>query len=288
MVSYKYDAWGKWINKDTASNGTTLGDTLVTVNPFIYKGYYYDSETDWYYLKSRYYCPVLSRFINLDNTNYLEPGSIDGVNLFAYCGNDPVMGYDPNGNFSFKKLWSKVKGTIKKAVNKVVDYFLEKTDIKFDYGFGFIENQIRTGGIDKIWDASWKNGEGTVTMWSPLNLFGIDSTINLSFGLTSEKVLYFGIGHSMETGEGVVTTTWGHRVVPYAFATVAIKTYNYVKEKVQNIDWNVIGRVAKGVAIVALIAVGAWAVITFAPGLLPIVAKLAVPALASFIVYLNL
>jgi len=121
-----------------------------------------------------------------------------------------------------------------------------------------------------------------------VNLFGIDSTINLSFGLTNKKGLYFGVGHSMKTGEGVVTTTWGHRVVPYAFATVAIKTYNYVKEKVQNIDWNVIGRVAKGVAIVALIAVGAWAVITFAPGLLPIVAKLEVPALASFIVYLNL
>jgi RHS repeat-associated protein len=97
MVSYKYDAWGKWINKDTASNGTTLGDTLVTVNPFIYKGYYYDSETDWYYLKSRYYCPVLSRFINLDNTNYLEPGSIDGVNLFAYCGNNPIKHIDGSG-----------------------------------------------------------------------------------------------------------------------------------------------------------------------------------------------
>lgn len=67
MVSYKYDAWGNWINKDTASIGTTLSDALVIVNPFIYKGYYYDSETDWYYLKSRYCCPVLSRFINLDN-----------------------------------------------------------------------------------------------------------------------------------------------------------------------------------------------------------------------------
>ncbi|MDC7242661.1 MAG: RHS repeat-associated core domain-containing protein [Sphaerochaetaceae bacterium] len=73
------------------------------VNPFIYKGYYYDSETDWYYLKSRYYCSMLSRFINMDNTNYLEPGSMDGVDLFAYCGNNPVMYVDPSGNMS--KFW---------------------------------------------------------------------------------------------------------------------------------------------------------------------------------------
>jgi hypothetical protein len=40
---------------------------------------------------------VLSRFINLDNTNYLEPGSIDGVNLFAYCGNNPIKHIDGSG-----------------------------------------------------------------------------------------------------------------------------------------------------------------------------------------------
>lgn len=88
----------------------------------------------------------------------------------------------------------------------------------------------------------------------------------------------------METGEGVVTTTWGHRVVPYAFATVATKTYNYVKEKVQNTDWNVIGRVAIGVGIV----VAAAALVYFAPYLLAMLIKAGVPALAAFIVYLNL
>jgi RHS repeat-associated protein len=292
MVSYKYDAWGNWINKTSASNGTSLGDTLVAVNPFIYKGYYYDSETDWYYLKSRYYSPLLSRFINMDNTNYLEPGSVAGVNLFAYCNNDPVMGFDPNGNFSFKKLWGKVKGTVKKVVNKVVDYFLEKADIKRDYGFGFIENQIRTGGIDKIWNSSWKNGEGTVTMWSPLNLLGIDSTINISLGLTSENGLYFGLGHSMETGDGVVTTTWGTRIVPYAFAAATVKVGKHIKDKVESVDWGVIGRkVAIGAGIVvgvAAVAVVAWFLAVTVPGLLPVLAKFAGTAAASYIVFLNL
>jgi hypothetical protein len=76
LVTYKYDAWGNWINKSSASNGTSLGDTLVIINPFIYKGYYYDKETD-------------------------------GINLFAYCGNNPVMHIDENGNKWWNPLsWS--------------------------------------------------------------------------------------------------------------------------------------------------------------------------------------
>jgi len=103
MVTYKYDAWGNWINKISAPNRTSLGNTLVELNPFIYKGYYYDSETDWYYLKSRYYCPVLSRFINIDSIDYLKPGNIDGVNLFSYCGNNPIMNQDESGSKWWKK-----------------------------------------------------------------------------------------------------------------------------------------------------------------------------------------
>jgi RHS repeat-associated protein len=104
MVTYKYDAWGNWINKSSASNGTSLGDTLVIINPFIYKGYYYDKETDWYYLKSRYYCPKLSRFINMDHVDNLEPGEHVNLNGFIYCANNPVMHIDENGN----KWWKKV------------------------------------------------------------------------------------------------------------------------------------------------------------------------------------
>ena len=207
---------------------------------------------------------------------------------FAYCNNDPIIGYDPNGNFSLKKLWGKAKAVVKKVVNKVVDYLLEKADLKFDYGFGFIENQIRTGGIDKIWDLKYDNGVGTVTMWSPLNLFGIDSTINLSFGLNSKNGLHFGIGHSMETANGVMTTTWGHRIVPFAFATAAIKTYDYIKDKVSNVDWGRIGeRVAQVLAVVAIAAIVVGIAI-IAPGLIPVLLKFGVVSAASIIMYLGL
>ena len=92
VVEYTYDPWGKVLNI-TSSN-----DVIKNVNPFIYKSYYYDSETQLYWLSSRYYSPELCRFISKDSIEYLEPESINGLNLYAYCGNDPVNYYDPTGH----------------------------------------------------------------------------------------------------------------------------------------------------------------------------------------------
>ena len=54
-------------------------------------------ETELYYLKSRYYDPEVGRFITIDDISYLNSESINGLNLYAYCGNNPVMNVDPNG-----------------------------------------------------------------------------------------------------------------------------------------------------------------------------------------------
>ena len=64
--------------------------TIGIINPFRYKGYYYDKETKLYYLTSRYYDPEVGRFITPDSINCLDPKSITGLNLYAYCGNDTV------------------------------------------------------------------------------------------------------------------------------------------------------------------------------------------------------
>ena len=90
VAEYAYDAWGNCtIIKDTAG--------VAEVNPFRYRSYYYDVETRLYYLQTRYYDPETGRFISQDDVSYLDPNSINGLNLYAYCGNNPVMFTDPNG-----------------------------------------------------------------------------------------------------------------------------------------------------------------------------------------------
>ena len=89
MAAYTYDAWG---------NVTSAQGTLAQVNPIRYRGYYYDDETGFYYLNSRYYDPEVGRFINADSIAFLgASGSLQGYNLFAYCNNNPVNNSDPSG-----------------------------------------------------------------------------------------------------------------------------------------------------------------------------------------------
>ena len=73
---------------------------MASVNPFRYRGYYYDTETGFYYLQSRYYNPEIGRFINTDSINVIgaTPTALTDKNLYAYCSNNPVMFVDPTGH----------------------------------------------------------------------------------------------------------------------------------------------------------------------------------------------
>ena len=86
-------------------------DGIATLNPFRYRSYYFDEETGLYYLQSRYYDAELGRFISADSIEYLDPETIGGLNLYAYCGNNPVMGYDPEGTWNWGHFW-KILGAI--------------------------------------------------------------------------------------------------------------------------------------------------------------------------------
>ena len=92
VVSYAYDAWGKVL-----SVSGSLSSTVGAANPFRYRGYYYDTETGWYYLNTRYYDPNVGRFLSPD-TILGANGGLLGYNLYAYCNNNPVMFADPSGN----------------------------------------------------------------------------------------------------------------------------------------------------------------------------------------------
>ena len=72
-------------------------NNIANINPFRYRGYYYDIESGLYYLMSRYYDPQIGQFISPDTQNYLDPQTIGGVDLYAYCGNNPVMRVDSKG-----------------------------------------------------------------------------------------------------------------------------------------------------------------------------------------------
>ena len=77
---YRYDAFGA---------GLEVSEELP--NRIRYTGQQYDEVTEQYYLRARYYNPILGRFLQED----VYQG--DGLNLYAYCRNNPVVYYDPSG-----------------------------------------------------------------------------------------------------------------------------------------------------------------------------------------------
>ena len=94
---YEYDAWGNVISiTDNNGNAITNPNHIGNLNPFRYRGYYYDTESGFYYLMSRYYDPVTHRFINADGY-FQSGGSILDANTFAYCRNNPIMNSDCTG-----------------------------------------------------------------------------------------------------------------------------------------------------------------------------------------------
>ena len=97
LAKYEYDAWGNVLSvKNASGNDITDPTHIANINPIRYRGYYYDTETKWYYLQSRYYNPEVGRFLNADG--YITTGQgVLSYNMFAYCGNNPVMYSDPSG-----------------------------------------------------------------------------------------------------------------------------------------------------------------------------------------------
>ncbi len=139
ITRYNYDAWGRHEIRDENNNivvdldGTIYNEYVDTINEFIgyinpirYRGYFFDNETSLYYLNARYYNPKLGRFISLDTLSILDDtmGEINGLNLYMYCKDNPVMYADPSGCFAISLLVGLfVSFAIGTAASAISQYF---------------------------------------------------------------------------------------------------------------------------------------------------------------------
>ena len=123
IAKYAYDAWGNHkiyiqctegfvaIDDKLSYTQTELNNKFIAeINPFRYRSYYYDTETGLYYLNSRYYDPETGRFINADDVSTLDvtKQAFNGLNLYAYCLNNPVNEVDESGYFILTLLLASV------------------------------------------------------------------------------------------------------------------------------------------------------------------------------------
>ena len=130
-VRYHYDAWG-----NCTIGSSTADIELAKLNPIRYRGYYYDQDTGLYYLNARYYSPELRRFISPDDTAYLDPENANGLNLYAYCYNDPVNYADPSGHLAVSTfVWIIIGAAVLTTAGVVTYGAITDRPIVLDFSF---------------------------------------------------------------------------------------------------------------------------------------------------------
>jgi len=223
VAQYAYDAWG---------NCRVLVDVggIAEVNPFRYRSYYFDEETGLYYLQTRYYDPEVGRFINADSIEYLDPETIDGLNLYAYCGNNPVMRIDTQGS-DWNSFWEKVNRFLKGAFIALGGAFLTLISLPIAAvipGAGFITqfgfSLMMYGGfmMGSVFDSQIEKDMENIG-WNAFNT-------NESLVIKAEKVSFYKgvpivkIGESGRSGsflgiwlrgsydENTIRHEWGHTI----------------------------------------------------------------------------
>lgn len=237
VVKYGYTAYGK-ITSITDTSAISIG----TYNPFRYKGYYYDIETEMYYCRSRYYVPEWCRWLNADNINYLQFQSINDMNLFCYCKNNPVSFSDKCGTNWWTDIWDWFSNTFGLSITSKKEF-----EIESHY---FIVSTITTGtGYSK----SYSNGKPVnlavtlPTKWYRFWEFsvGIDINVNgygvsmglggeASFGIHAGKSNFdisynakgrFGFQYTVQEENGLYSFIKGTINYPEIVAAAALAVY---------------------------------------------------------------
>ncbi len=199
LVNYTYDPWGKVISiTDKDGNefsqeptgdetATTVADESIAepatvdettkdvdtatkiafINPIRYRSYYYDSETEWYYLKTRYYSSDMCRFINADGIIGANK-DILAYNFFAYCSNDPINHSDTTGQGKIKNWFNQTKNWAKNSWNN----FKSSSSAKLGVLVKSIKISVSAAltGIKKIYEKTPKPKNIGIGTWKKLKL----------------------------------------------------------------------------------------------------------------------
>lgn len=140
VATYTYSAYGEIleilgedgqpINTDTTTypyedmdSLAAMMNTIAVLNPFRYRSYYYDSANEMYYCNTRYYDPMLCRFLSPDCYVNQDQGII-GMNIYAYCNNNPVNFIDPSGTF-FGEIFNWFKSAVSAVVSFVAKHVFQ-------------------------------------------------------------------------------------------------------------------------------------------------------------------
>ena len=169
--------------KVTNASGTvqTSSTFIGNVNPIRYRGYYYDSETGFYYLQSRYYDPETCRFINADEPEMIPATqkSLLSKDLFAYCENNSIRYYDPDGHLSLTAIYKYIEGSVHfyfpaaRCIGWITKHanWLYNSTLKFS---GYIYGQAK-GNAAKARMGLWRgetNGCGWIATYNALKILG--------------------------------------------------------------------------------------------------------------------
>ena len=251
IANYYYDAWGK-------SEGITGNTEIANLNPLRYRSYYYDTESELYYLNTRYYSAEIGRFINADNENVVASNltHCTDKHLYAYCDNNPIVRVDNGGEF-----WNYVIGGVVGAILGGVSAALSGGDwksIALGAGVGAVGGLLAASGIPIGWQivagGFLSGGSNLVTQtlidgkrlnqvdWVDV---GLDTTIGavssvVSYGATksatkvAEKTINKGISRIV-TGRNVLENTgrYGRGAIKKGLKTVrsGVKSLNTARGK---------------------------------------------------------
>ena len=159
VATYEYDSWGKILSvKDNNGNEIVNPNHIAHINPFRYRSYYYDRETELYYLNSRYYNPEWGRFLNADGIIGAN-GDILSYNLYAYASNNPIMFSDPSGYG--------IISIIKKAVSIVANLLIKSNSnitAAVNNALKTNKNKLPTNGIP---NTSVPKPNGDIRVYGP-------------------------------------------------------------------------------------------------------------------------